>query len=93
MATMIADSGAAAAIFPMEWSSAGSETFERKLPLQDAQGREIPTYGLRDLEIVLRTQEGSSAILQERIGESYLFCLRHAANSLLWQDDAAGLGN
>ena len=38
-ATLIVDSSANGVIFPMEWCNAGSEPFEKKVPLQDAQGR------------------------------------------------------
>ena len=64
---LIVDSGADAAVFPLEWMTSGRAVCGEELPLQDAQGRRIPTQGCRDVEILLGTQSGVPVVLRERV--------------------------
>ena len=59
--------------FPWSGATQGQRRLSERclFKMHKVAGREIPTSGLRDLEIVLKTQEGSLAILKERVTFSF----------------------
>ena len=66
---IIIDSGADAPIFPATWKEFGKQVVERgkRSGLQDAQGRPIPTMGRRDIEVLLRDDQGKVVRIRERV--------------------------
>ena len=65
--TILIDSGADSAVFPVSWSQAGQPVGGQQKTLHDAQGRRIPTQGVRDVEVHLMDVQGRPVILKERV--------------------------
>ena len=64
---IIVDSGADASLFPGSLLTRGQKV-EGKVPfLHNAQGRQIQTYGHRDVDIELTTEDGRPQLLRERV--------------------------
>ena len=64
---ILIDSGADSAVFPLAWSMAGHPVEGYQRMLQDAQGRRIPTQGVRDVEVHLTDIQGRPVVLKERV--------------------------
>lgn len=66
---IIIDSGADAPIFPATWKRSGKQVVEKnkRSGLQDAQGKPIPTLGRRDIEVLLRDDQGKMVKIRERV--------------------------
>ena len=55
---ILLDSGADAAVFPKEYATAGMASNMPDLQLHNAQGRQIPVMGMRDVEVHLADETG-----------------------------------
>ena len=62
---ILLDSGADAAVFPMQCADCGDDPGETSAPLHDGQGRVIPVQTMRDVEI--RLESGKFVLLKERV--------------------------
>ena len=68
--SILLDSGADAAVFPKEYATAGMASNMPDLQLHDAQGRQIPVMGMRDVEVHLTDETGRQVVLREHVAIS-----------------------
>ena len=66
MHNILLDSGADASVFPMCFASAGEPSCTGNMKLHDAQGKQIPVAGMRDVEIALLDEHGRLVTFRER---------------------------
>ena len=66
MHNILLDSGADASVFPMCFASAGEPSYTGNMKLHDAQGKQIPVAGMRDVEIALLDEHGHLVTFRER---------------------------
>ena len=66
MHNILLDSGADASVFPMCFASAGEPSYTGNMKLHDAQGKQIPVAGMRDVEIALLDEHGRLVTFRER---------------------------
>ena len=82
MHNILLDSGADASVFPMCFASAGEPSCTGNMKLHDAQGKQIPVAGMRDVEIALLDEHGRLVTFRERGAVSPgVFSAHH----LFWQ--------
>ena len=67
---ILLDSGADASVFPAEMCELGTCSDAVMGNLRDAQGRKIPLYGMRDIEVHLMEIHGKSVTLRETVALS-----------------------
>ena len=70
MCSILLDSGADAAVFPMQFAGCGDDPGETAARLHDAQGRVIPVETMRDVEVRLLDETGRLVLLRERVAIS-----------------------
>ena len=70
MCNILLDSGADAAVFPMQFAACGRDACETSAKLHDAQGQVIPVQSMRDVEITLMDETGKLVLLRERVAVS-----------------------
>ena len=70
MRSILLDSGADAALFPMQFAACGEDACETSARLHDAQGQVIPVQSVRDVEIRLLDETGKLVPLKERVAIS-----------------------
>ena len=70
MQTILLDSGADASVFPAEMCELGTCSDAVMGNLRDAQGRKIPLYGMRDIEVHLMDIHAKSVTLRETVALS-----------------------
>ena len=70
MCNILLDSGADAAVFPMQFAACGMDACETSAKLHDAQGQVIPVQSMRDVEITLMDETGKLVLLRERVAVS-----------------------
>jgi hypothetical protein len=70
MCSILLDSGADAAVFPVGFASCGDGCNEFSTRLHDAQGQVIPIQTMRDVEIKLLDESGKMVVLKERVAIS-----------------------
>ena len=70
MCSILLDSGADAAVFPVGFASCGDGCNEFSTRLHDAQGQVIPIQTMRDVEIRLLDESGKTVVLKERVAIS-----------------------
>ena len=68
--SIVLDSGADAAVFPMQFAGCGDDPGETSARLHDAQGRVIPVETMRDVEVRLLDETGKRVLLKERVRRS-----------------------
>ena len=68
--SILLDSGADAAVFPKEYATAGMASNMPDFQLHDAQGRQIPVMGMRDVEVHLTDETGRQVVLREHVAIS-----------------------
>ena len=67
---ILIDSGADAAVVPERFATAGMASSRPDLFLHDAQGRQIPVMGMRDIEVHLMDETGRKVVLRESVAVS-----------------------
>ena len=70
MQTILLDSGADASVFPADMCELGTCSDATIGNLRDAQGRKIPLYGVRDIEVRLMDVRGKTVVLEETVALS-----------------------
>ena len=70
MCSILLDSGADAAVFPVGFASCGDGCNEFSTRLHDAQGQVIPIQTMRDVEIRLLDESRKMVVLKERVAIS-----------------------
>ena len=81
MHSILLDSGADASVFPACMAELGVPSADMQTCLRDAQGKQIPLHGMRDVELHLMDMQGRAIILKETVA---LSDQNSTANSLLW---------
>ena len=67
---ILIDSGADAAVVPERFATSGMASSRPDLFLHDAQGRQIPVLGMRDIEVHLMDETGRKVVLRESVAVS-----------------------
>eukprot|EP00435_Cladocopium_sp_Y103_P024508 s2794_g6.t1 len=70
MCNILLDSGADAAVFPIEYAECGTDPGELSSKLHGAQGKVIPIQTMRDVEVRLLDETGKMIVLKERVAIS-----------------------
>ena len=70
MHSILLDSGADASVFPACMAELGVPSGDMQTCLRDAQGKQIPLHGMRDVELHLMDMQGRAIILKETVALS-----------------------
>ena len=70
MHSILLDSGADASVFPACMAEFGVPSGEMQTCLKDAQGKQLPLHGMRDVELHLMDMTGRAIILKETVALS-----------------------
>ena len=70
MHSTLLDSGADASVFPACMAELGVPSADMQTCLRDAQGKQIPLHGMRDVELHLMDMQGRAIILKETVALS-----------------------